>query len=229
MLQCKNLKKEFLMHIRGGKRITGLRDVSFELEEGTFLGVSGPSGSGKSSLLKCIYRTYIPTDGELLYSSADGTWTDLATAEEHRILELRNREIGYISQFFHVIPRVSALDTVVKQMRRKGYTTQESTARAQELLQKLGLSPSLWELFPSTFSGGEQQRVNIIHAVITKPRLLLLDESTSSLDARSAEAVIRLIKELQSEGTAIIGVFHDKKLLARLADKTLSMGEENPR
>jgi alpha-D-ribose 1-methylphosphonate 5-triphosphate synthase subunit PhnL len=211
------------MHLRGEKRIEAFRDVSFSLEEGEFLGVSGPSGSGKSSLLKCVYRTYLPSVGAVWYTERGGRTLDLASADDNALIELRRQEIGYISQFFPVIPRVSALDTIVGALVSRGRPRGEGKALAMELLDRLGIHPSLWDAFPSTFSGGEKQRINIITAVISRPRLLLLDEPTASLDAASAHEAVSLIRELKEGGTAMIGVFHDEQILGSLSDKRLTM------
>lgn len=224
ILRCVDVSKEFLMHLRGGKRIVGFEDISLSVARGRFLGVQGRSGIGKSSLLKCIYRTYLPDSGQMWYRGSDGV-IDLAAAGDHEILALRKREIGYISQFFHVIPRITALETIRKVVRSMGHDEAESTERAVALLKRLRIPEPLWEMFPSTFSGGEKQRINIIHAVVWKPRLLLLDEPTASLDAAAAEEVLSLIEELKFEGTAMIGVFHDTDTLMRLSDDVFEMPE----
>ena len=223
MMRCEALSKTFLMHMRGGTRIEAFRDVSFTLAEGQFLGVSGPSGSGKSSLLKCLYRTYLPSRGAIWYTDGSGETRDLAATDEHVILALRRQEIGYVSQFFPVIPRVSALNTIANGMVARGFPRPESEERARELLARLAIPRALWDMFPSTFSGGEKQRINIIHAIIAQPRLLLLDEPTASLDAASAREAVSLILELKKQGTAMIGVFHDAALLSRLSDQLIEM------
>jgi alpha-D-ribose 1-methylphosphonate 5-triphosphate synthase subunit PhnL len=223
VIRCVGLSKTFHMHVRGGTRIEAFRDVSFEVEKGQFLGVSGPSGSGKSSLLKCLYRTYLPSSGEIWYTDGTSETRNLAEADEHSILALRRQEIGYVSQFFPVIPRVSALDTIANGMVARGFHRPESEKRARDLLQRLAIPRSLWDMFPSTFSGGEKQRINIIHAVIAQPRLLFLDEPTASLDAASAHEAVSLILELKSQGTAMIGVLHDTALLSRLSDRIVEM------
>ena len=223
MIRAEALSKTFHLHVRGGARIDAFRDVSFRVSAGQFLGVSGPSGSGKSSLLKCLYRTYMPTGGTIWYTDCESRDRDLAAADDHVILDLRRREIGYVSQFFPVIPRVSALDTLANGMVGRGFTRLEGQARARDLLARLGIPRTLWDLFPSTFSGGEKQRLNIIHAVISRPRLLLLDEPTASLDAASAAEAVSLIEELKRDGTAMIGVFHDRALLSRLSDSVVEL------
>ena len=223
MMRCEGLSKTFLMHTRGGTRIPAFNDVSFRLSGGEFLGINGPSGAGKSSLLKCLYRTYLPSRGAIWYTDAASQTRDLAAADEHAILRLRRHEIGYISQFFPVIPRVSALDTIADSMVARGFARETSLLRARELLDRLAIPRSLWGLSPSTFSGGEKQRINIIHAIIARPRLLLLDEPTASLDAVAARDVVSLIKELKGEGTAMIGIFHDRALLMSLSEQVVEM------
>jgi len=223
MMNCQGLSKAFVMHTRGGTRIQAFHDVSFTVSEGEFLGVSGPSGAGKSSLLKCLYRTYLPTAGSIMYRDSDAQTRDLARAPEQAILRLRRQEIGYISQFFPVLPRVSEMDTIANSMVMRGLPREASLQRARELLERLAIPRPLWDLSPSTFSGGEKQRINIIHAVIARPRLLLLDEPTASLDAASAREAVSLIRELKKEGTAMIGIFHDRALLMSLSDQVLAM------
>ncbi len=215
------------MHIRGGKRIVSFKDISFSLRKGEFLGLTGPSGIGKSSLLKCIYRTYIPASGDIWYTDKNGEAVNIATADEHTILSLREFEIGYISQFLHVIPRVSALEVIVGALANKGFNKKICEEKAKEYLTRVGIPPALWEMYPSTFSGGEKQRLNIVHAIICKPRLLLLDEPTASLDPDTKREVISLIYALKNEGTAMIGVFHDHDTMKKLADIQLDLKAEN--
>lgn len=223
MLQVKNLGKEFIMHVRGGKRYESISSVSFEVKEREFLGITGPSGIGKSTLLKCIYRTYLPTSGEVWYTKKAGEQINLVQTDDIEILELRRTEIGYISQFLHVIPRVSALDLVAQVLVNRGQERETGLMKARELLERLKIPRSLWEAYPSSFSGGEKQRLNIIRAVIAKPRLLLLDEPTASLDAGIKKEVLSLILELKKEGTAMIGVLHDQESLQILADSRLEL------
>ncbi|MDP2210554.1 MAG: phosphonate C-P lyase system protein PhnL [Candidatus Aquicultor sp.] len=223
ILAVENLSKIFMMHILNGKVIRGCEDISFTLPEGESIGILGPSGTGKSSILKCIYRTYIPTEGRIVYHSLQFGTVDLASAPENIILALRNTEIGYVSQFLKIMPRVSALDVVAEGLIKRGTEKQEARYRAREHLTRLQISPDLWDAYPSTFSGGEQQRINIARAAIVKPRLMLLDEPTASLDGRTREAVIDLLLELKREGTSIIGIFHDLDTMFQLVDKTYDM------
>ncbi|MDR0584554.1 MAG: ATP-binding cassette domain-containing protein [Treponema sp.] len=218
MLRVKNLAKDFTIHIRGGAVIPGFAGVSFEARMGSLLAVTGPSGAGKSSLLKCIYRTYIPGAGEILYTARDGSRIDLASADDWEILSLRSAEIGYVSQFFRVLPRVSALETLIEPLTSRGVDREEALDKARGLLSGAGIGEALWDMYPATFSGGEKQRLNILRAIITKPRLLLLDEPTASLDRGYKNRIIDLILGLKAEGTAMIGVFHDQDALSALAD-----------
>ena len=151
MIRSEALSKTFLMHVRGGARIDAFHDVSFSVAPGEFLGVSGPSGSGKSSLLKCLYRTYLPSAGAIWYTDSDAETRNLAVEDEHVILRLRRLEIGYISQFFPVIPRVSALDTIANSMVARGLPRPESVERAQDLLARLSIPRPLWDCFPPPF------------------------------------------------------------------------------
>jgi alpha-D-ribose 1-methylphosphonate 5-triphosphate synthase subunit PhnL len=206
------------MHIRGGTRIPSFEKVSFHTKAGSLLALTGPSGIGKSSLLKCVYRTYIPTGGEILYTAKDGRTINLASADDWEVLTLRRNEIGYVSQFFHVMPRVSALEILIEPLVSRGADRKEAQERAMEMLAQVGLGKTLWDMYPSTFSGGEKQRLNILHAIITKPRLLLLDEPTASLDRLYKEKIMEMILALKAEGTAMIGVFHDRDALLALSD-----------
>jgi len=218
VLQVKNLAKSFTIHIRGGTVISSFTGASFETKAGMLLALTGPSGIGKSSLLKCIYRTYLPSEGEVLYNARDGMLIDLASAGDWDILTLRRNEIGYVSQFFHIMPRVSALETLIEPLVIRGTDREEALNKAREMLTYAGLGKTLWDMYPSTFSGGEKQRLNILRAIITKPRLLLLDEPTASLDKGYKERIMEMILALKAEGTAMIGVFHDRDALLALSD-----------
>jgi alpha-D-ribose 1-methylphosphonate 5-triphosphate synthase subunit PhnL len=219
MLHIKNLAKNFTIHIRDNAVIPGFAGVSFEAPAGSLLAVTGPSGTGKSSLLKCVYRTYIPSAGEIFYTAKDGVRIDLAAADDWDILKLRRSEIGYVSQFFHVMPRVSALETLIEPLISRGTSREEALDKARRLLSLAGIGEALWEMYPATFSGGEKQRLNILHAIITKPRLLLLDEPTASLDRGYKNRIMEMILGLKAEGTAMVGVFHDRDALLALADR----------
>jgi alpha-D-ribose 1-methylphosphonate 5-triphosphate synthase subunit PhnL len=218
MLRLKDLGKTFVMHIRGGLEIQSFKKVSFETHAGSLLALTGPSGIGKSSLLKCIYRSYLPSSGQILYTTGKGDTVDLAAAADWEILRLRHREIAYVSQFFRVMPRISALEILMEPLVIRGVSPNEASDRAKEMLSRAGLGKHLWEMYPATFSGGEKQRLNILHGIISKPRLLLLDEPTASLDRTYKERIMEMILGLKAEGTAMIGVFHDPDALRVLSD-----------
>jgi alpha-D-ribose 1-methylphosphonate 5-triphosphate synthase subunit PhnL len=221
LLTVDRLSKVFHIHILGNKTINGCKEESFFVEHGDFAGLSGPSGAGKSTILKCIYRTYLPTGGAIWYDSARHGKINLVSAPENVILDLRHREIGYVSQFLRVIPRVSALDVVAEPLLMKnGDSSAEAREKAAELLARLHIPPRLFDAYPSTFSGGEQQRINIARAIIWKPRLLLLDEPTASLDRGFTAIVVELLRELRGEGTSMIGIFHDEALMGSIVDRT---------
>ena len=223
VLSVRQLSKYFILHILGGKVIAGCKEIEFDLRQGEFLGITGPSGAGKSTVLKCIYRTYLPTSGRVLYTGADGRQIDLACAPEREMIRLRRREIGYVSQFLKVMPRVPAVDVLAGELRQKGWEMEDARQRASQYLEVMDINRALWDAYPSTFSGGEQQRINIARALITEPRLLLLDEPTASLDAATRQIVIRVLKDLKATGATMIGVFHDLDVMGRLVDRVFSI------
>jgi alpha-D-ribose 1-methylphosphonate 5-triphosphate synthase subunit PhnL len=225
MLEVSGFAKSFTAHALGGKRIEGFAGVNFLVTAGEALVLAGPSGSGKSSVLKCVYRTYLPSAGSAVYHPRRGGAVDLALASEHEVLRLRAGEIGCVTQFLRVIPRVPALDVVAEPLQRKGFPAGEARARAADLLARLQIPAALHEAFPATFSGGEQQRVNIARAVIGEPRLLLLDEPTASLDRAATGIVLELLAELKCQGAALVAIFHDRDAADRIADRFCTLPE----
>lgn len=223
MLSVENLSKSFHIHIRNDLSIEGFADVSFTAKPGQLMAVTGASGIGKSSLLKCIYRTYKPTGGSVMYKAADGALVDLALADDQTMLALRRAELGYISQFLHVIPRVAALDILTQRRSARGIPHHEAKEQAEHDLDRVGIHPKLWNMYPSTFSGGEKQRLNILLALAAEPRMLLLDEPTASLDPGSKEIILNLILDAKKRGTIMVGVFHDKDAVQHLADSRYDM------
>jgi alpha-D-ribose 1-methylphosphonate 5-triphosphate synthase subunit PhnL len=220
MITVQNLRKQFMLHILNDKRLEACNDVSFSVAAGGFLGLAGPSGAGKSTVLKCIYRTYLPSNGAIWYDSAEYGRVDMASLPDRKVIEIRTREMGYVSQFLKVVPRVSALDIVMEPIiARNGVNRAEARERAAGLLERLRIPSRLFDAYPATFSGGEQQRINIAHAVSWKPRLLLLDEPTASLDKDSVQTVVEILQELRAEGTTMIGIFHDYSLMQSVADR----------
>ncbi|AET61057.1 ABC transporter-like protein [Paenibacillus terrae HPL-003] len=200
-----------------------MRELSFSVAEGEFLGIKGTSGVGKSSILKCIYRTYLPSSGAILFRSSRYGEIDLAQASERIVSRLRQEEIGYVSQFLRVIPRIPTLDIVAERALLAGQAEETAHRQAEELLAALNIPRSLWRAYPTTFSGGEQQRVNLARALIVRPRLLILDEPTASLDPRSKANVISLLQEMKKQGTTMIGVFHDLDMMQQIADQVLDL------
>ncbi|HEV2479423.1 MAG TPA: ATP-binding cassette domain-containing protein [Puia sp.] len=222
IIEVNNLSKTFDLHILHEKHITALQHIDMTIGEGEIVGLTGKSGSGKSSLMKCMHRTYLATSGQILYRSLNGV-VDLVTADDHAIIALRRSEIRYCSQFLSVIPRVSAIDVVAEPLFRTEKDKDLARTRAKTLLEAVGLPSGLWDAYPVTFSGGEQQRVNVARAIIARPRLLLIDEPTASLDTRTKDVVIGLIRELKQHGTAVLCISHDEYTLEKLADRRLHL------
>lgn len=223
MLTVENLSKSFTMHIRDGLVINGFSNVSFSVSAGTILAITGASGIGKSSILKCIYRTYKPTSGSIRYTGKDNDEYDFVRENDLTMISLRRSELGYVSQFFHVIPRVSVIDILRHRYMKRGLSEREATDVSSERLEKVGISKGLWDMYPSTFSGGEKQRVNVLLALASEPRLLLLDEPTASLDESSKRIILELLLEAKTGGTTMIGVFHDQEAIVALADSQYKM------
>ena len=223
MLHIENIKKSFVLHQLGRKVIEGFDNVYFSVAQGTSLGISGPSGIGKSSVLKCIYRTYTTTSGSIWYESSQFGKVDLANESVTTISRIREGEIGTITQFLKVIPRISARDIVAEPLITAGIAINEARARAEELLIRLGIPSTLFDAYPSTFSGGEQQRVNIARAVIKMPRLLILDEPTASLDSVTTGTVLQILQELRLKGCTMIGIFHQQETLCEFSDSIYVM------
>src|ERR1700722_15906554 len=221
LLEVVNLQKHFELHILNEKEIEALRQVSFDMEEGEIVALTGKSGSGKSTLMKCIHRTYLATSGQMFYRTAHDEIVDLVAASEHEVLRIRKTEMTYCSQFLQVIPRVPAVDVVASGLIMRGYIGANARQITSECFERLSLPRELWDAYPSTFSGGEQQRVNIARAIISRPRILLVDEPTASLDIKTKDAVIEMILELKSSGTSIILITHDEYSLRQMADRSL--------
>jgi len=198
-------KRFFIHHLQ--REIAAFDGVSFRVQAGEFLLVSGSNGVGKSTLLRCLYRTYLPTAGQAIYRSTLGE-IDLARAADVDIALLRRREIGHVTQFLRPRPRISALDIVAEPLVTNGHTWAGARSAAGEWLDAFGLKPDIWQAYPTTFSGGEQQKVNLAQALIAPRRLLLLDEPTASLDATACAVLTTRLQQLKAQGVAMIGVFH---------------------
>ena len=222
ILKVENFSKSFVLHEQG-LVIPSSHGVNLEAFSGRLTALIGPTGSGKSSVLKGIYRTYLPGSGKILYRTSSGHVVDLAQIEEHQILELRKTEIGFVTQFLHALPRQSTEDVVAQPLYYRGIAREEGRSRAREMLTAVNLSERLWGISPSTFSGGEKQRVNLARGLIAKPRLLLLDELTASLDPKTTDLVVDLIEDIKKEDIAIVAIFHHPELVDRLADYVVEL------
>lgn len=217
-IALENVGKSFVMHLQGGLEIDVVSEISFTVRFGECVVLGGPSGAGKSSVLKMIYGNYRCDSGRILVQDGDDV-VNVARAEPRRILALRRRTIGYVSQFLRVIPRVSAIDIVTAAAREDGSDEETATSRARTLLSRLNVPERLWGLAPATFSGGEQQRINIARGFAARRPILLLDEPTASLDATNRAVVVDLIRERLSEGAALLGIFHDEDVRDRVATR----------
>ena len=222
LLSVRNVAKTFTMHLRDGVVLPVVDNVSFDVEAGECVVLGGPSGVGKSSILKMVYGNYAVDSGAILLAR-DGAMVDLATASPRQTLELRRDVIGYVSQFLRTVPRVSALDVVAEPLVARGVSRDEARAKAAVLLARLNLPERLWALPPATFSGGEQQRVNIARGFITDHPVLLLDEPTASLDATNRAVVVGMIAEKKAAGTAMLGIFHDDDVRADVASRIVDV------
>jgi alpha-D-ribose 1-methylphosphonate 5-triphosphate synthase subunit PhnL len=218
MIKVEGLSKSFTLHTQGGVRIPVFANLSLTVQSGECVCLHGPSGAGKSTLLRSLYANYKPDAGRILVRHA-GEMVDLVAAEPWRVVEMRRRTIGYVSQFLRVIPRVPTLDIVADPAKVLGRTAEAAEARARDLLIRLNIPERLWRLAPATFSGGEQQRVNIARSFAVDYPILLLDEPTASLDAANRQVVIALIREAKARGAAIVGIFHDAEVREAVADR----------
>ena len=227
IVRLDGVAKTFVMHLRGGARLPVVRDVSFGVQAGECVVLAGPSGMGKSSILKMIYGNYRADCGRILVSTGSGS-VDVAAATPRQLLALRQTTLGYVSQFLRTIPRVGALDIVAAAAREDGIEPEIAQARARELLDKLNVAPRLWDLPPATFSGGEQQRVNIARGLAARRPVLLLDEPTASLDDVNRATVVELIEARKREGAAILGIFHDAAVRERIADRIIDVTQFAP-
>ncbi|MED1560675.1 ABC transporter [Alkalihalobacillus alcalophilus ATCC 27647 = CGMCC 1.3604] len=222
ILTIENFGKSFTISYQN-KRIEATKDIYFSLEAGEFIGIIGKSGSGKSTILKSIYRTYLPDKGEIYYDSERFGKIDLLRASERQVLYLRKHEIGYVSQFLNVMPRVTAKELVIQSALEMGKSEAEAIGAAESILTHFELDSSLWDTYPNTFSGGEKLRLNIAIATVKRPRILLLDEPTASLDEKSKLKVREMIEKLKKEGTTLVGIFHDLEFMDGLCDKVYDM------
>ncbi|MGJ8570047.1 MAG: phosphonate C-P lyase system protein PhnL [Hoeflea sp.] len=222
LLVASEVEKTFVMHMRGGVELPVVANVSFSLKAGSCVVLGGPSGVGKSSILKMLYGNYGCDSGQIRVRH-HGRDIDIASADPRTMLAIRRDTIGYVSQFLRVVPRVSALDVAAEPLTIRGVEQEVAHQRARDLFRELNLPEKLWSLPPATFSGGEQQRVNIARGFITEHPILLLDEPTASLDAANREVVIDLIARKKGQGAALLGIFHDQDVRNAVADHIIDV------
>ncbi|MDX8454829.1 phosphonate C-P lyase system protein PhnL [Mesorhizobium sp. VK9D] len=221
-LVVSDVAKSFTMHLREGVTLPVVAGVSFSIRAGECAVLGGPSGAGKSSILKMLYGNYAVDEGQIIVQHGGGL-IDLASASPRTVLSVRRHTIGYVSQFLRTVPRVSALDVVAEPLVERGEDREIARAKARSLLAQLNLPEKLWALPPATFSGGEQQRVNIARGFITEHPILLLDEPTASLDAKNRDVVIELIAAKKAAGVALLGIFHDLDVRDAVSDRVIDV------
>jgi len=224
-LVVEGLHKTFTLHTQGGIQLSVLRGVDLTVFPGECVALMDPSGSGKSTLLRAIYANYRPQRGRIVVAH-DGSHVDMTGAGPRELLAVRRRTIGYVSQFLRVIPRVPTLDVVIEPLRAFGVPREAAVARGRALLERLRIPERLWSLSPVTFSGGEQQRVNLARGFIADFPILLLDEPSASLDAAGRATVVELIRDASERRAAIVGAFHDREVREAVATRAVTLHGE---
>ena len=225
LLFAEDLHKSFVLHHQGSIKLPVLAGVSLTLAAGECVALQGPSGTGKSTFMRSLYANYRIDQGNI-WVRHESNWVNLPQLQPHELIAVRQKTIGYVSQFLRVIPRVPALTVAAEPLIDLGVAADVAYARIRELFSCLQLPERLWHLSPTTFSGGEKQRVNIARAFSVDYPILLLDEPTSALDAANREVVQCLIEERKAQGSALVGIFHDDEVRERVCDRTLTFGEE---
>ena len=224
ILKIEGLTKNFFIH-QVNREIKSCADISFQVEGGEFVGIIGLSGAGKSTIMKCINRTYFPMEGAIWYESRAFGTMNLAKASDRQILYLRKNEIGYVSQFLNVMPRTTAKEHVMSALLDMQKSEREAKEEAEEMLSYFKLSEDLWDLYPNTFSGGERLRLNLAYTMVKKPRLMLLDEPTASLDNKTKLLVKEMLQTLKSKDRAMVGIFHDLEFMEGVCDRVFNISE----
>ena len=223
MIEISNVSKTFTLHNQGGAVIPVMSGAALSVAPGECVALTGSSGAGKSTLMRMIYGNYLAASGSILVNGVD-----VARAQPREILRLRRDTLGYVSQFLRVVPRVPTLDVVAEPLLAVGTGRAEALDRARALLTRLNIPETLWALSPTTFSGGEQQRINIARGFAHAYPAMLLDEPTASLDAANRDTVLALIEEAKAQGAAIVGIFHDAGARARVADRDIDVAHFAP-
>jgi alpha-D-ribose 1-methylphosphonate 5-triphosphate synthase subunit PhnL len=226
LLHMQAVSKQFVLHLQCNTVLPVLKDFDLQLMPGECVRLSGPSGMGKSTVLKLAFGNYRASAGRIWVRDAQEPAIDITQANARTVLHLRSQTMGYVSQFLRVIPRVAAIDIVAEPLLEGGaslYNAEQAREVAAQWLTRLRIAPSLWQLPPATFSGGEQQRINIARSFIKPRPLLLLDEPTASLDPENTQTVIDLICEARAQGVGILGIFHDSLVAQAVASRTVAM------
>ncbi len=221
-LEVRGLGKTFTLHVQGGVKLPVLSGVSLSVHPGECVVLADPSGAGKSTLLRCIYGNYLAQAGEVLVRHRERT-VNMVGAAPRLILDVRRHTVGYVSQFLRVIPRVPTEQVVAATLRAQGLETEAALQRARTTLERLRIPERLWSLSPVTFSGGEQQRVNVARVFVADYPIVLLDEPTASLDVESRRAVVELIREARRRGAAVLGIVHDAQVRAEVATQVRTL------
>ncbi|MDR2801287.1 MAG: phosphonate C-P lyase system protein PhnL [Desulfovibrio sp.] len=225
-VSVRGLCKSFVLHVQAGARIDALENIDLDVWPGECLALHGPSGAGKSTLLRLLYGNYRPDRGDILVRCGSGSGAEtinMAAASPREVLAVRQYIMGYVSQFLRVIPRVSSLNLVAERLMERGEDEKPALEKARTLLERLRMPERLWSLPPATFSGGEQQRVNIARGFIREDPLLLLDEPTASLDAANRDTVVAMIQDAKAGGAAVVGIFHDDAVREAVADRVFKL------
>lgn len=226
-IEARNLAKDFTLHLQGGLHLPILSSVDLDVDAGECVVIHAPSGAGKSTLLRCLYANYRASSGTIRVRH-EREWIDLAAAAPQKVHEVRQRTMGFVTQFLRVIPRVSALDVVAEPLILRGLDAEDARDKAKSLLSRLRIPSRLWHVPPATFSGGEQQRVNIARSMISDYSILLFDEPTASLDEGNRDTVIEMIAAARERGAAIVGIFHDPYVRHALATRLFHLQPAQP-
>lgn len=231
ILSVAGVEKTFTMHLQGGQRLAVLTRLTFEVRPGECVVLGGPSGAGKSTILKMVYGNYAADSGSIVLrapGAPSAACVDLAQADPRTVLVARRQLMGYVSQFLRAVPRVPALQVVIEPLVERGVPVNQAQDRAAELLSRLSIPERLWQLPPATFSGGEQQRINIARGFLPDLPFLLLDEPTASLDVRNRDVVVQLIAEKKAAGVGMLGIFHDAAVREAICDRTVDVEDFAP-